>query len=133
MQESRVTHPTFLERCQSYICFMLVLFLLLEQRNKIWYDMFADIKECAQNPNPCSQSCLETEGSFECGCSQKGYQLAKDKRTCISKHVNVAIYQLLAQHHSMKEYIKFQILITITQLKRHLNIYACSSIQNVYI
>ncbi|XP_052253077.1 fibrillin-2-like [Dreissena polymorpha] len=43
-----------------------------------------DIKECAKNPNPCSQSCFETEGSYECACNQTGYQLAEDKTTCIN-------------------------------------------------
>ncbi|XP_052253079.1 fibrillin-1-like [Dreissena polymorpha] len=43
-----------------------------------------DIKECAKNPNPCSQSCLETEGYYECACNQTGYQLAEDKTTCIN-------------------------------------------------
>ncbi|KAH3839277.1 hypothetical protein DPMN_112703 [Dreissena polymorpha] len=40
-----------------------------------------DIKECATNP--CTQTCLEKEGSYECGCNQLGYKLAVDKKTCI--------------------------------------------------
>ncbi|KAH3701386.1 hypothetical protein DPMN_076371 [Dreissena polymorpha] len=55
------------------------------------HDIFADIKECAKNPNPCSQSCFETEGSYECACNQTGYQLAEDKTTCISKHFTIAM------------------------------------------
>ncbi|XP_052249684.1 uncharacterized protein LOC127857318 [Dreissena polymorpha] len=40
-----------------------------------------DIKECFTNP--CSQSCLETGGSYECACNLTGYTLDKDQKTCI--------------------------------------------------
>jgi len=37
-----------------------------------------DIKECTTGNNTCAQSCLELEGSYECGCNETGYVLQTD-------------------------------------------------------
>ena len=41
--------------------------------------MIADRNEC--DLPVCSQTCIDTEGSYSCGCHQ-GYQLSSDKTTC---------------------------------------------------
>jgi len=41
-----------------------------------------DLDECAQGTSQCSQICLNTPGSFTCGC-QPGFQLDFDGRGCI--------------------------------------------------
>ena len=43
-----------------------------------------DINECAFGPRQCSQLCINTQGSFTCGC-QDGFRLDTDGRSCISK------------------------------------------------
>ena len=45
-----------------------------------------DIPECSQSPNPCSQYCVEEEGSYSCTCNETGYQLDVDQKTCIGKN-----------------------------------------------
>jgi len=44
----------------------------------------SDINECAFANGQCSQLCINTRGSFTCGC-QPGFQLDFDRRGCISK------------------------------------------------
>lgn len=45
----------------------------------------ADIDECNDpRKNLCEQSCVNTEGSFQCACSE-GYELT-GKTNCESKH-----------------------------------------------
>ncbi|KAL4617442.1 epidermal growth factor-like protein 7 [Arapaima gigas] len=39
-----------------------------------------DVDECSSS-HPCSQQCLNTEGSYRCGC-EEGYQLAEDGHSC---------------------------------------------------
>ena len=51
-----------------------------------------DIKECSTNP--CSQSCFEKEGSYECACNLTGYTLDTDQKTCIGMHLNNFIYHI---------------------------------------
>jgi len=43
-----------------------------------------DINECAIGNGQCSQLCINTPGSFMCGC-QEGYQLDINGRNCISR------------------------------------------------
>ena len=43
-----------------------------------------DINECAFGSSQCSQLCINTQGSFTCGC-QPGFRLDFDGRGCISK------------------------------------------------
>ena len=43
--------------------------------------MFTDINECTTDVDGCSQLCVNTNGSFFCGCNE-GYTLTEDGRTC---------------------------------------------------
>jgi len=40
---------------------------------------FVDFPEC--DGSPCQQMCNETDGSFQCSCTN-GYLLANDSRSC---------------------------------------------------
>ncbi|GAB1597336.1 epidermal growth factor-like protein 8 [Argonauta hians] len=40
-----------------------------------------DLDECSQEMHMCQQTCLNTLGSYECGCYE-GFQVAKDKTSC---------------------------------------------------
>ena len=39
-----------------------------------------DVDEC-QGTTPCGQLCMNTDGSYECGCTS-GYELQQDEQTC---------------------------------------------------
>ena len=41
----------------------------------------ADIDECFEGTNNCSQTCTNTEGNFTCGCND-GYRLDSNERSC---------------------------------------------------
>ena len=41
-----------------------------------------DIDECAESTNGCTQTCINTHGSYSCSCDA-GYRLASDGRSCI--------------------------------------------------
>ena len=41
----------------------------------------ADIDECSEGTDNCSQTCTNTEGNFTCGCDD-GYYLDIDETTC---------------------------------------------------
>ena len=43
-----------------------------------------DIDECSMGLSGCSQLCVNTIGSYVCGC-YPGYQLSSDNQTCASK------------------------------------------------
>lgn len=45
-------------------------------------ETFADIDECQQNNGGCSDSCINTLGSFYCECDT-GHKLNTDKATCV--------------------------------------------------
>ena len=57
--------------------------------SQFWRTMIIAIKffklkdndECAENADNCEQVCLNTVGSFDCGCNP-GYELTSDGRTC---------------------------------------------------
>ena len=49
-----------------------------------------DIDECDAVLSRCSQSCNNTEGSFQCLCYD-GYQLQQDLTTCEGKRSNSAV------------------------------------------
>ena len=41
-----------------------------------------DINECSTSNGGCEDTCMNTDGSFECSCSTEGYQLSGDGLTC---------------------------------------------------
>ena len=49
--------------------------------------LLADINECTENRDRCSQTCTNTDGSYTCGCNL-GYQLNGDERTCQGVSIN---------------------------------------------
>ena len=44
----------------------------------------SDINECQTDNGGCTQTCDNTDGSYQCSCV-KGYELADDKHTCVGK------------------------------------------------
>ena len=48
---------------------------------------FADINECRDRNGGCSDLCINTPGSFSCGCDP-GYVLLPDHRSCGGKHTH---------------------------------------------
>lgn len=43
--------------------------------------VFSDVDECAKNTHGCSDTCINTPGSFVCEC-KAGYSLGIDEKTC---------------------------------------------------
>ena len=41
----------------------------------------ADIDECAEDTDGCTQACMNSDGSYKCSCNP-GYRLASDGRGC---------------------------------------------------
>ena len=54
----------------------------------------ADINECIEGRDNCSQMCTNTEGSFTCGCVD-GYLLDIDETTCNGMYLEFIQYSLL--------------------------------------
>ena len=44
----------------------------------------SDINECQTDNGGCTQTCSNTDGSYQCSCD-KGYELTEDRHTCIGK------------------------------------------------
>ena len=42
-----------------------------------------DIDECISTLHDCQDTCVNTEGSYMCECSEIGTQLASNQRSCI--------------------------------------------------
>ncbi|CAF0957368.1 unnamed protein product [Adineta ricciae] len=61
------------------------------------YKKCEDIDECVEDPFLCHQHCLNTNGSFICGCDE-GFILQSDGRTC--KIINETGIRLLASYSS---------------------------------
>ena len=65
---------------------------------------YADLNECIEGLDDCSQTCTNTDGGFTCSC-ESGYQLLSDNKTCEGKMLNlyhvIATYQILKCHTSM--------------------------------
>ena len=47
----------------------------------LYGNIFADINECNESNGGCSHYCINTEGSFECSCSD-GYVLDSNGANC---------------------------------------------------
>lgn len=48
---------------------------------KMMMMVLADVDECKKNNGDCTQSCVNTKGSFTCTCNP-GFQLGVDQRSC---------------------------------------------------
>ena len=44
--------------------------------------LFKDTNECSTSNGGCEDTCMNTDGSFECSCSMEGYQLIGDGLMC---------------------------------------------------
>lgn len=56
--------------------------------------LFLDIDECRVNKGGCSDSCLNTHGSFECICLE-GFHVAADERTCVGLSVCFSFHSVV--------------------------------------
>ena len=52
--------------------------------------LHTDIDECSEGISGCSQLCINTIGSYSCGCLN-GYHLGSDNHTCLGKVFNALI------------------------------------------
>ena len=43
------------------------------------------MNECNVDNGGCTDECVNTQGSYSCGCVRRGYVLAADRRTCVEK------------------------------------------------
>ena len=59
----------------------LISFEIWSSGNVSLCGLFADVNECQSGRNNCSQTCSNTVGSFQCGCTT-GYSLQEDRVTC---------------------------------------------------
>ena len=46
------------------------------------YVRFADINECAVDNGGCEDTCVNSEGSYQCRCDVTGFTLAADGLSC---------------------------------------------------
>ena len=46
------------------------------------YVLFADIDECAVDNGGCEDTCVNSEGSYQCRCDVTGFTLAADGLAC---------------------------------------------------
>ena len=59
----------FLLKCYCFDSFLMLAIYVL------------DINECQTDNGGCTQTCINTDGSYRCSC-QNGYQLTSDGRNC---------------------------------------------------
>ena len=61
----------------------------------------ADIDECTENTDGCSQVCTNSIGSYECSC-RLGYRLDADQHTCNGKytHAQYTLYLTVISYNS---------------------------------
>ncbi len=59
--------------------------------------LYADIDECAENTDGCSQHCTNSIGSYVCSC-HPGYRLDADRHTCNGKYICYYISRFLTVH-----------------------------------
>jgi len=70
--------------------------------------VYTDVNECQTDNGGCTQTCYNTDGSYQCTCD-KGYELTDDDHTCAGKIIvslmpmtfiwyAVCIYGIFALH-----------------------------------
>ena len=62
-----------------------------------WLFFHPDIDECIDENGGCSQTCTNTEGSFNCGCNS-GFVLDDDGANCNGMYTNICIYDCLCEN-----------------------------------
>ena len=66
------------------------------------HSLHPDINECSEENGGCSQTCTNTEGSFNCGCNT-GFVLDSDGATCngeyYMKHTHMFILICMYKMH----------------------------------
>ena len=71
-----------LHKCACLLKFLYeILFNVLISDIIYFFTTHADVDECVEDTDGCSQICTNTPGSFECSCDP-GYVLAEDGFTC---------------------------------------------------
>ena len=77
----------------KYICFLLLSYY--------FFYLCIDINECdpAKELHRCSQTCINTEGSYNCSCTE-GYELKKDGYECEGNCSHSATYPYQIEHDS---------------------------------
>ena len=75
----------------KYICFLLLSYY--------FFYLCIDINECnpAKELHRCSQTCINTEGSYNCSCTE-GYELKKDGYECEGNCSHSATYPYQVEH-----------------------------------
>jgi len=57
-----------------------------------------DINECQTDNGGCTQTCDNTDGSYQCSCI-KGYELTSDNHTCVGMLYNNSVNVIFAFIH----------------------------------
>ena len=76
------------------------------------FSFSADINECSEGTSGCTESCINTQGGFQCGCST-GFTLGGDGMTCIGRCFYLRHYHFLLSL-SPRADINIQILTSCT-------------------
>ena len=72
--------------CQMMFDFLAIVLYVL-----------ADVNECFIANGGCSQACVDTDGSYHCGC-QLGYTMSADEHTCFPSTLVSPLYN---QHRNL--------------------------------
>ena len=74
---------------------LLCIYLCANGHTQVYYYtytfIYPDNDECSLGTDDCTHMCINTDGSFTCGCNS-GYVLNTDGFTCNGKHKLVYLY-----------------------------------------
>ena len=65
--------------------------IIMYVQNYTYISNHVDIDECSDGTHNCPQTCMNTEGSFTCGCNS-GYILDTDGTTCNGMYKLVVLF-----------------------------------------
>ena len=68
------THTLFCSCCVTVVVYHAIYIY-------IYTFFYADIDECAGDNHFCMQSCVNTNGSYQCAC-QEGFTISRNGKTC---------------------------------------------------
>ena len=74
---------------------------LLQACNCDVFQIPLDTNECSTSNGGCEDTCVNTDGSFECSCSTEGYQLSGDGLTCEDKNYTNIVLSMLYNLHQI--------------------------------